>query len=313
MQFTRYEESSERSRLTGQLHPRGAQTGLPNWGMFLFGLPFFGVGLWATLAGTKLIPIDESKLHAPHWVLAMFGLVFALAGLLVWGMGWRQLKANRRRNEQEVRDPALADHPWDERSFTPPRWSRVVKTVGAVIFLTLFLSIFNWWAFLAKGPWPVKIIVGIFDLVLVCFVWHTVALIGRTIKFGPSRIEFAQFPYRPGAPMTLRWMVPRGMTRIAKGTFILRCVEEWYEVSGSGKDRSRHLVQETVWSATLHLDPQDLRPDVKEELRFNLPADAPGTRLSVRDTKPIFWELAVDLDVAGLDFKETYMVPVYAY
>lgn len=312
MRFDRFDISSERKRLSGQLQPRGSQTGLSSAGMFLFGLPFVGVGVWATLAGLKLVPLDESDLHAPHWVLVMFGIVFALAGLMLWSMGWRQFKANKRRAELGMRDPALADYPWDTRGFTPPRWSRAIKGIGGVIFLTLFLSMFNWWAFFARGPLMVKIIVGIFDLVLVWVTWLTVVLIGRTLKFGPSRIEFAHFPYHPGETVSLHWVVPNGLSLIAKGSYTLRCVEEWYEETGSGKDRSRHLVQEAIWCATGHLDqPPDLQPGRTEELRFEIPADAPGTRMNIKDAKPVYWELVVDLDLAGLDFKETYLVPIY--
>lgn len=312
MQFDRLEVSTDRTRLSGQLQPRGVQTGLSGIGMFLFGLPFFGVGVWATLAGTKLIPIDESKLHAPHWVLAAFGIVFALGGVLLWGMGWRQFQAHRRRSELQLRDPVQADYPWDPRGFTPPRWSRAAKAVGGVVFLALFLSIFNWWAFIANGPWMVKAIVVLFDLILVLAAWQAGMLIGRTLKFGPSRIEFARFPFRPGETVSLHWLVPQGMSCVTRGTFTLRCVEEWYEVRGSGENRSRTLVQEAVWSATGQLDqPQEMMPGKMEELQFDAPPDAPGTSLSSRDAKPVFWELIVGLDLAGLDFKETYLVPVY--
>ena len=113
--------------------------------------------------------------------------------------------------------------------------------------------------------------------------------------------------------MTLHWQVPQGMSRATKGTFTLRCVEEWYEVSGSGKNRSRHLVHEQVWRATGHLDqPQEILPGKLTELRFDIPSDALGTALNVSGSqRPVFWELGVDLDLAGLDFKETYLVPVY--
>jgi len=312
MQLLRYEETTERKRLSGQLQPRGTQTGLSPIGMFLFGLPFFGVGVWATLAGLRWIPIDESSLHAPHWVLAVFGIVFAGAGVLLWSLGWRQAKADRRRRNMEMRDPALADYPWDERGFTPPRWSAAAKGMGWVIFLALFLSIFNYWAFLAKGPWMVKIIVGLFDLILLFVAWQVGMLIGRTLKFGPSRIEFARFPFRPGETVSLHWLPPRGLTRMTQGTITLRCVEEWYEETGSRKDRSRQLVQELVWSATGHLDqPQEFQPGRPEELCFKLPADVPGTRMNTKDGRPVFWDLQVQLELAGLDFKETYLVPVY--
>lgn len=312
MHFDRYEESRDRKRLSGNLQARGSQTGLSIVFMFLFGLPFLGVGVWAALAGLKLIPLDESKLHAPHWVLAVFGGVFALAGVMLWSMGWRQFKASRRHKELALRDPVLADYPWDVRGFTPPRWSRVASGISRAAFLALFLSIFNWWAFFTKAPLMLKIFVGLFDLILLFVVWQVGVLIGRTLKFGPSRIEFARFPYRPGETVTLHWRVPQGMARVTGGTITLRCVEEWYEVRRSGRKRRRYLVQEAVWSATAHLDrPRDILPGKSEELRFDPPADAPGTALSRPGTKPVFWELVMDLDLAGLDFKETFLVPVY--
>jgi hypothetical protein len=45
------------------------------------------------------------------------------------------------------------------------------------------------------------------------------------------------------------------------------------------------------------------------ELRFEPPADGMSTQLSA--DKPVFWEFEVELDLPGLDFKETYLVPVY--
>lgn len=313
MNLDRYEESTERKRLTGHLQPRAVQTGLSSAGMFLFGLPFLGVGIWATLAGTKTIPIDPAKLHAPHWVLAVFGGVFALAGVMLWSLGGRQWRANRRKRDSlanKSRDPALADYAWNPRGFTPPRWSRAAKTLGGVIFFAIFLSIFNWWAFFTPSPWLLKAIVGLFNLILIFVAWQAGMVLGRTLKFGPSQMEFAKFPFRPGETAVLRWRVPNGISRITKGTFTLRCVEEWYEVSGSGKNRSRTLVQEQVWRATGHVgELRGLLPGKTEELQFDIPADTPSTSLS--GDKTVFWELAVDLDLAGLDFKETYMVPVY--
>ena len=52
-----------------------------------------------------------------------------------------------------------------------------------------------------------------------------------------------------------------------------------------------------------------LLPGKTEELQFYLPPDAPSTSLS--EGKTVFWELAVELDRAGLDFNEIYLVPVY--
>ena len=116
--------------------------------------------------------------------------------------------------------------------------------------------------------------------------------------FGASRIEFSKFPLRPGETAVLRWLVPKGASRIARGTFTLRCVEEWYETTSTGKNRSRTLVQEQVWAATGSItDGRVLRAGKTDELQFEIPADAPSTSLS--SGKTVFWELAIELDLAG--------------
>lgn len=315
MKPDRYEVSTERKRPSGDLQPRGTQTGLSAAGLFCFGLPFAGMGTWAMLAGTKTIPIDPSNLHAPYWVLAVVGVVFAAGGGLLWGMGWRQAQEERRKRRllaSGQHEPALLDYAWDTRGFSPPRWSRAVKALASVAGLATFLSIFNWWAFCEpSSPWILKGIVGLFDLLLVYALWQTGLLVGRTIKFAPSRLEFTQFPLRPGETVVLRWQVPRGLHSITKGSITLRSVAEWYESSGSGKNRNRRLVQEQIWSGTQYFDaPAELHPNQCEELRFDVPTDAVSTSFS-GDGRTFFWELVVDLDVAGLDFKETYLIPIY--
>jgi len=132
------------------------------------------------------------------------------------------------------------------------------------------------------------------------------------LKFGPSRIEFAHFPFHPGETLSLHWVVPSGLTQAARGTFTLRCVEEWYEKRVTGRNQRRQLVQEAVWSVTGYLDQsRALTPGRPEELRFDIPAGTPGTRMNAKDSRPVFWELVIELDLAGLDFKEGYMVPIY--
>jgi hypothetical protein len=151
---------------------RGSLEATTGWGVlfvFLFGCPFVGAGTWIILIGTKTVPVDPGRVHAPYWVLTVAGAVFALSGLALWSMAARQLLVNRRRQQEARRyssEPALMDYAWDPRGFNAPRWKRPVKVVLLAGFLTLFLSMFNWWAFIEKGPWMVKIVVGLFDLIL---------------------------------------------------------------------------------------------------------------------------------------------------
>ncbi len=224
----RYEPSPAcRRRLSGYLQRRSSKLGVPTWGGFLFGGVFVAVGTAIILVGTRILAVDPASVHAPYLVLTVAGVSFALGGFMVWGMAWQQFAANRQRKEAarlHPNEPALEDYPWHPDGFEVSEWPGAAKAVGLAIGLTVFLSMFNWWAFAAGGPWMVKGIVGVFDLIAV-LLW---------CKAGQQ---------------------------------------------------------------------------VLSALNYELPADAQPTQLSA--DKPVFWELEVGLDLPGLDFKETYLVPIY--
>ncbi len=287
--------------------------GLPTWGGFLFGSLFVAVGTAIVLIGLKILPVKPGSVHAPYWVITVAGGSFALGGFMVWGMAAKQFSANRRRMEAMRRypnEPALADYPWHPDGFEVSEWPEVAKSLARALGLTVFLSIFNWWAFVLGGPWMVKGIVIIFDIITVAAWAQTAQQLGGAFKFGHSKVEFESFPCSLPGPVAVRWQPFRGISQVRKGTFMLRCVEEWMERTGSGKSQSVALVHDEIWRGTWSIEqPRNFQFREKVELSFDLPPHARTTDLSA--DKPIFWELEVKLDLPGLDFNETYLVPVY--
>jgi hypothetical protein len=308
-----YTPSTETRRLSGVIERRGTQTGMSTPGMFLFGVPFTGVGVFVALIGAKVVPVNPSSVHAPYFVLTAFGTVFGIAGLMLWSMAWKQFKSNRRRAqalERHATEPALEDYDWDPRGFRSHCWARVAKAIAWAGFLALFLSMFNWWAWFEKGPFMVKGIVSLFDLILLGIFWYVALMFSRAIKFGNSQIEYVRFPYRANEAITVRWLTPPHIRRADKGSFTLRCVKEWMETTGTGRDRRQNEVHEEQWSGTWSLDkPEDFPPGKNIDLEFQPVAGLPVTSLSGPET--YFWEFEVNLSLPGPDFKETYLVPVY--
>jgi len=286
---------------------------MPTWGGFLFGGVFVAAGTAIILLGAGILPAKPGSVHAPYWVLTVAGVSFALGGVMVWGMAWKQFAANRGRlaaTRQHPNEPALADYPWHPDGFEVSEWMGAAKALGLAIGLTIFLSMFNWWAFAARGPWMVKGITALFDAVALAMWWKAGQQLWSALKFGHSRIAFTRFPYRVTEPVVLRWQPGGGIAQINQGTFTLRCVEEWMEASGGGNNRTTDVVHEALWSGQWVLErPRKLQLKEAVELRYELPADARPTQLSA--DKPLFWELEVSLDLPGLDFKEAYLVPIY--
>ena len=309
-----YEVSSAgRRRLSGNLPKRGTRLGMSDGAGLAFGGVFVAVGAYIILIGTKIVTVNPARVHAPYWVLTVAGLSFALGGFMVWGMTWKQFAAERRRVEAMRRhpdEPALADYPWHPGGFTVSEWPGAAKAFAWAMGMTVFFSIFNWWAWGPMGDWFVKSMVSLFDLINLAFWLAALRQLARAIKFGHSRVEFTTFPCRPDNPVVLRWQPGSGVSRINRGTFTFRCVEEWMESTGYGKNRSVIVVHEELWSAQGILEqPRTLQPREAVELRYELPPDARSTHLDAG--KPLFWELEVKLELPGLNFNETYLVPVY--
>jgi hypothetical protein len=310
----RYEVSpAGNRRLTGVLKQRGVGMGLSTGGGFAFGGVFVAVGAAIILMGTKVIHVNPASVNAPYWVLTVAGAVFAMGGLWVWSTAWRQFTANRFRLEAARRypnEPALADYPWHPDGVEVSEWPAFAKSLLGPAALTVFISIFNWWAFGKHGNFMVKAITGLFDLAAVLMWCQAVRQLGRALKFGHSRVKFASFPFRPSKPVVLRWQPFKGINRVNKGTFTLRCVTEWWERHGVGEHQTAALIHEESWSAAWILEqPRNFHSRDDVELRYELPADSQPTNLSA--VKPVYWELVVKLDLPGLDFNETYLVPVY--
>ena len=303
-----------RMRLPGQRQRRGAKVGSSTRGVFIFGGIFVLIGFLIVLVGTKIIPVDPKTVHAPYAVLTLCGLVFMIPGLVVVGMARIQfLSEKRQRLAKDLRtvEPALIDYPWDTRGYSPPRWKPVVKALGWAAFLTLFVSLLNWMIFTDRSSGTVaKVVIALFDLAALWLWCVSGWKFSKAVKFGKSRLEFARFPYHREEPIFLRWLAPSGVTQIGKGTFTLRSVVEWFEQQGSGKNATSILVHEEQWSGTWFLDhAMRIRVGDGVELRCEWPHDSKSTEFSA--DMPVFWELEVKLDLPGLDFAETYLVPIY--
>jgi hypothetical protein len=305
--------AATRRRLPGRTEPRGTQTGFSVWGALLFGFIFVAVGSLIVLVGRRIIPVDPSGVHAPWWVLTVAGVSFAGGGLAVWGMAARQFRAEQHRRTAQKRfagSAAMADHAWDPRGERSHQRARAAKAVAGALFMTIFLSMFNWWAWGGEGVLMVKIVVSIFDLVLILVWWEAVIRVGRAIKFGLSRVVFEHFPYRFTETVAIRWIPPRGAGRATRGRFTLRCVEEFYEERGTGKNASRHLVHEEICAETQEFDhAETFAPGRPVDLRYTLPKTALPTRLTA--ARPVFWEFEVALAMPGFDFQESYLIPIY--
>ncbi|MDD5275392.1 MAG: hypothetical protein PHR16_04855 [Methylovulum sp.] len=280
--------------------------------LFIFGVPFTGLGTYYAMIGAGYVTVDPSSVHVAYWVLTLVGAIFAFAGLACWGMALRQLLLVRKHRILAATDygKAMKDYPWNNQEYVPSRWAPVRNGLVGFIFFAAFTAIMAYLVINKPVPWWLGLVAALLGLITFGMGYDAGVKLSRAIKFGPSRIIFDRFPYRLNHPVIIKWEPPKGLTEAHAGSFTLRCVEEHHETTGAGEDSSTSLVHTELWrSSWLLNNRQAFYPGEKVNIRYEPPDGLSGTQLSAE--RPIFWEFEVKLQMPGPDFYGTYLVPIY--
>ena len=286
------------------------------WVTLIFGFIFIGVGTAVILLAMGIIPSSEENFNAPKGLVGIIGGIFAVAGvsIVLGGVNGVSKKAKLRNKALQHPDqPWLADYNWSEAGSRDDTLRQVTKMFMGAIFISVFMVPFNWLIFFSDEsvPFFVHIIISIFDLAALAAWGYAVYLLGRWLKYRDSRIIFDTFPFFLGQMLSVRWSPSRALGNYNKITFILRCVEEVKETTGTGKNRQTQIVSYQIWADQFVVDEPGRHEGLYDvPVTFLLPADGRPTKINAPLAQ--YWEIEIHADTPGIDFKADYMVPVYA-
>ena len=294
-------------------HRPVSRTTLHGWASILFSLPFLAAGIGITLVGTGRIAIPAKDIHAPLWVIGGVGIVFFLAGVFLLLHGFGGVQRNRRLKKGKYmapRRPWMWDYAWEPLGISENKRKEVINAFVATVVYILFLTPFNWWAFFSGEItlfW-LKGMVIVFDWVIVFIAYQFVRKLSQYLKYGDSRLRFKKFPFILGDKMVVSLV--GAPTQFEVMTMNLRFIEEAYETSGSGRNRSRNVVCYQIYGEEKVMRSYDAGKS-KIVMEWQLPKDPDfATQLSVRPAK--FWELEIQAETPGVDYECRFLLPVYA-
>ncbi len=291
-----------------------SRTTIHGWPSFFFGLPFAGMGTFILLMGLGKIEVDPGKVHAPMWIIALFGLLFVLAGLsFIWhGLGGVRRKAKIKIvKTTRASSPWLWDYEWQALGISDNKLKKVMHGLIMLIVVGAFLAPFHWWAFVSdEGSIMVKAMVVFFDLVFGLgggyYFLNNLALF---LKYGNSRLRFSSFPFLLGD--TLSVVLVGLPSEINQLQLDLRFIEEQYETRGSGRNKESRVVCYQLYHEERILKGREVASSGKLSLEWDLPNEPEMTStLSQRPAR--FWELEVKADTPGVDYHSRFLLPVYA-
>jgi hypothetical protein len=310
-------ESRQRLRLAPRVGSESPSS-FPLW----FPAVFLGIGLFA-IGLTLKNPAPQRELFP-----LMFGMTFTVGGLVGMMASCLAIKpaSNPTRPEQR-------DYPWELSGFTHIPFRSAFLSLGLWLVIALLIwtigaeflshhqkitdalknltsehrSWGEWWAM----PGSVGALVLLFFNGLLLFIFGSAILsLIKSLRFGTTRMTFEKFPFQQGQELALRWQIPRSISKIHAGKFVLSCIEEMTEITKRGNDRHCKTIHDAIWQGTWSL-PLDTSLRSGDELRLKciIPTELPPTHLAFAPV--VFWELEVQLSLSGPDFTARYLIPIY--
>lgn len=288
-------------------------------------------GCLAAAAGAWLVwlLIDLTRLGAFRGEQDVLGFVFGapsvfipLLLLLVGSPGIVQHRLREKRKREFPDEPWMWDRRWDRGGARPlsagggPIRSALPAVVptGVVVLLLVFV-------FSGEGGPPPFFVIPFALFAIGAWIWYLVKS-APNLKFGGSFLRYRTFPFFLGERLAASLEGIDRLKGFTRLTLTLRCVRE--KTVGSGKNS--RIEREVLYEEPVDVPPGDVvfgtgdaaglfqifrRVDAAAALpvTFELPDADLGSKLY--DMPKRKWELTVVAEVPGVDFRETFLVPVY--
>ena len=294
-----------------QNHRTQSAAPINGWSSVVFGLPFMAAGAFIGWVATNG---NRAGKHAPDWLIGVIAGMFFFSGVFFFVHGLRDMArkaAYRREAAQRPGEPWLYDYHWHREGIAFSAFGDMLKRLMAALVWTAFLIPFGWVGTTGRSAWPFLVVTAIVGLFGLIFWFRWAAMLLDLLRYGNSYLNYESFPYSLGGTLHARLRSPHHVSAIDELTLTLRCVQERYVTTGTGRNRSTSVVCYELFRDTLTFDRDKLTGLAGGDIpiEFRLPSDQPTTNLAA--TPPIYWEIEAKGKASGADYEAVFLIPVY--
>jgi hypothetical protein len=294
-------------------YPPQSTTTVNGIGAAIFGLPFLAIG--AFIGTRALNPIQVQRhAHTSPWLTLVIGGMFFFPGLFLFIHGIHGIIRKAIYNHKSAQTPGqpwLFDFHWRAEGISFSAFNAMLGRLVAALVWNGFLIPFFWIGYTQRGAWIFFAVATLFALFGIFFWVRWAQMFADLLRYGNSFLSYDEFPYFLGGTLRARLRAPRHLSAVNSLTLTLRCIQERYITTGTGRDRSSRVVCYELYKDVLTLDQQRLANFVGAEIpiEFRLPADKLPTTLVA--TPPTYWAIEARGEAPGADYEAYFLVPVY--
>lgn len=277
----------------------------------LFALPFAGFGIFALsrVIGQIITGTEDSQI----WLGLLFGILFTGIGVGVIFFAVYARRFNQRQQSVEAQFP---NEPWKWRAdWASGRVKSNLRsnTIGGWVMAVLWNLVSSplYWVIPHEAPrrGPVVLIGFLFPLVGIYLLVRAVRLSLELHEFGRTYFQMDSVPGVVGRELKGAIHVRFPHTPDHGIQLNLSCVNRIVTGSGNSSSTSENI----LWRGESRLAAGQLYPGPAETIipvSIHIPYDArPTEKIDPRNS--IFWLLEARADVPGVDYNDTFEVPVF--
>lgn len=276
--------------------------------MFIFSWFFLGSGLFITSIPFDYFGKTSSSMRAPKEIVLMAGAIFLLAGLSVLTQSIKKLKEKSKLESLKKRNsssPWKGDYLWSERGISPRSKSSFLHHFCGLSIILSFLAITYWIGFILKGGIKAPFY-GMCFFVLIIFIWFY-SMLSKRLKYGKPFLKFNQFPFHLGNNINVTFTSLPPKSEVKEVILTIRHYEEVFTKNMKGETRislKKHFEDSKVFQASQITSNRTLKVemDLPQDLEF-------VSKLNEMPAK--FWEIQIQCDIEGWDYREYYLLPIY--
>lgn len=275
---------------------------------------WLGVGCWPEAQAWVPFPIPAWAwmVSLPFAWLGLCGTVSTVVGVLRQALRLQTLAAH-------PDEPWRGDHPWGQRGGHDRlrfKLSTPLKVLLYALFLLPFHVLYQRLAS-GSGEWIAGGALALFDLTWLASAGYTLYALGRSLKYRGARLEWSGVPFLVGQPLQVAFRLPAALRALRDPptlVFTLRALSEGWKSLPSGQGQQTHTQLAVTPLVQLEQRERADRSDDEGRLQltFTPPPGSPGTQLAPGVAgELIYWELEVQAETPGIDYRGLFLLPVY--